>query len=173
MIRKKSVLTKTKANVYIDGANMFYAQKHLGWFINWKKLQKLLKNKFDVLEFRYYTGIKNNDPRMKKYIAYLRHIDFKTITKPLKVIKDKEGSVFYKSNCDIEIAVDVLLDVNNYDIAVILSGDSDFTYLVTILQKQFQKKVWIVSSKRTMSWEMKLSADTYIFLENLRNKIKR
>lgn len=26
----------TKAKVYIDGANMFYTQKKLGWFIDWK-----------------------------------------------------------------------------------------------------------------------------------------
>ena len=162
-----------KAKVYIDGANIFYAQKHLGWFVNWKKLQTLLKGKFEILESRYYTGIKIDDGKMKKYLSYLNHIGYKTITKPLKIIKDRKGLVAYKSNCDIEIAIDMLLDVNDYDIAVVLSGDSDFVYLVKILQKQFQKKVWVISSKRTMSWEMKLSADKYIFLEELKNKLKR
>ncbi len=166
-------MKKQKAKVYIDGANMFYAQKHLGWFIDWKKTKKYLMEKFDVLELRYYTGIKNNDKKMNKYLSYLRSIGIKTITKPLKIIKDSKNSVIYKSNCDIEIAVDMLLDVNTYDIAIILSGDSDFVYLIKILQKNFQKKVWVISSKRTISWEMKLSADRYIFLEDLKSKLKR
>ncbi len=36
---------KLKAKVYIDGANMFYTQKKLGWFIDWQKMKKYLKEK--------------------------------------------------------------------------------------------------------------------------------
>ncbi|MDO8609191.1 MAG: NYN domain-containing protein [bacterium] len=164
---------KQKANIYIDGANMFYAQKHLGWFIDWKKIYKYLNYENDILEVRYYTGIKNNDQKMEKYLSYLRKIGFITNTKPLKVIKNKNNTLLYKSNCDIEIAVDLLMHVNMYKYAIILSGDSDFVYLVKILQKQFQKKVIIISSRQTMSWEMKLSADKYIFLEDIKKEVVR
>ncbi|MEK7495090.1 MAG: NYN domain-containing protein [Patescibacteria group bacterium] len=165
--------TKQKARVYIDGANLFYAQKHLGWFIDWKKIIKLLNKKLDILEIKYYTGIKANDEKMKDYLSYLRKINFKTITKPLKIIKNKDGSTIYKSNCDIEIAIDMLLDESSYDTVVLLSGDSDFVYLIKILQKQFQKKVWIVSSRKTISWEIKIAADYYQFLEDIKGQIKR
>lgn len=164
---------KQKAKVYIDGANLFYAQKHLGWFVDWKKLIKVLSKKLDVLEVKYYTGIKANDEKMKDYLAYLRKINFKTITKPLKIIKNKDGSTIYKSNCDIEIAIDMLLDESSYDTAVLLSGDSDFVYLIKILQKQFQKKVQVISSRKTISWEIKIAADYYQFLEDIKDQIKR
>jgi hypothetical protein len=31
---------KLLAKVYIDGANMFYTQKKLGWFFDWQKNKK-------------------------------------------------------------------------------------------------------------------------------------
>jgi len=36
---------KPKAKVYIDGANMFYTQKKLEWFLDWKKIKEYLQAK--------------------------------------------------------------------------------------------------------------------------------
>lgn len=171
MVKKKEIIQK--ARVYIDGANLFYAQKHLGWFIDWKKIIKLLNKRLDILEIKYYTGIKANDEKMKGYLAYLRKINIKTITKPLKIIKNKDETTIYKSNCDIEIALDMVLDESSYNTAVLLSGDSDFLYLIKTLQKQFQKKIWVISSRKTISWEIKIAADYYQFLEDIKDQIKR
>ena len=44
---------KPKAKIYIDGANMFYTQMKLGWFVDWKKIKDYLKENNDVLEMRY------------------------------------------------------------------------------------------------------------------------
>lgn len=55
---------------------------------------------------------------------------------------------------------------NEFDIAVLFSGDSDFEYLVKLLHKQ-GKKLYVYSSKKTLSWELKLSADKYFLLENI------
>ena len=109
---------KPKAKVYIDGANMFYTQKKLGWFIDWQKMKKYLKEKQDILGIRYYTGIKPAD----------------------KII--------------------------------LFSGDSDFQYLVKKL-KDLSKKVIVFSSRRTISWEVKLEASEYIYLEDIKKEIKR
>jgi uncharacterized LabA/DUF88 family protein len=166
-------MKKPKAKVYIDGANLFYTQKHLGWTIDWKKAKQFLLGKFEVLEMRYYTGIKDQDEKMKNYLSYLRHVSIQTITKPLKVIKNQQGGVIYKSNCDVEMAVDILLDANSFDLAILFSGDSDFVYLIKTLQRRFQKQVYVFSSRRTISWEIKLTADKYWFLEDLKRKLKR
>ena len=37
-------MKKLKAQIYIDGANIFYAQMALGWFIDFKKLKGFLRN---------------------------------------------------------------------------------------------------------------------------------
>ena len=113
-------MKKVRAKVYIDGANMFYTQKSIGWSIEWKSTINFLKKKFDILEMRYYTGIRKNDQKMNQYLSILRQLKIKTIAKPLKIIKDRSsGRIIYKSNCDVEIAVDIMLDIDSFDILIL------------------------------------------------------
>lgn len=164
---------KPRAVVFIDGANVFYTQKHLGWSVDWKKVKGLLAENYELTEIRYYTGIKNHDEKMKRFLNWLRKIKFKTITKPLKIIKDQADKTIYKSNCDVEMAVDIILSVNDFDVLVLFSGDSDFVYLIKVLQGQFQKKAVVYSSRKTVSWELKLAANKYFFLEDIKRQIKK
>ncbi|MFN4212702.1 MAG: NYN domain-containing protein [Microgenomates group bacterium] len=124
---------------------------------------KFLSEKFDVIETRYYTGFKDGDQKMKKFLARLRQLGIKTLTKPLKFIKDKKGNLIYKSNSDVEMTVDILLEVNNFEVLILISGDSDFIHLIKVLQKHFQKKIVVYSSRKTIAWELKLTADRYFF----------
>lgn len=41
-------IKRPTARVYIDGANMFYTQKELGWFFDWKKIKKHLAKNFKI-----------------------------------------------------------------------------------------------------------------------------
>lgn len=164
---------KPKVVVFIDGANVFYAQKHLGWTIDWKKARTVLENDYKIQKISYYTGIRDKDEKMEGFLKYLRYLKFETITKPLKIITDEEGKTIRKSNMDVEIAVDAMLKVNDFDNLILFSGDSDFVYLSEILKRHYQKKVVVYSSRKTISWELKLSVDSYFFLEDLKSKIKR
>lgn len=58
------------------------------------------------------------------------------------------------------------LERESYDICVLVSGDSDFHALVKKL-KDFGKEVDIYSTRKMISWELKLEANHYIFLEDL------
>ncbi len=169
-------MAKSKAKVYIDGANMFYTQKHLGWYIDWEKILVLLQKKFNVLETRYYTGVKKGDEKMLGYLRHLDNIGFSSFTKILKKIKISDageiGRYIYKANCDVEIAVDILLDRSKIDDIIIFSGDSDFEYLVKKL-KDIGRRVYIFSSRKTISWELKLVASNVTYLEDIRREIHR
>ncbi len=172
---------KAKAKVYIDGANMFYAQKKLGWFFNWKKIKDYLQEKWDILEIRYYTGVKSNDEKMTSFLRYLDNVEIIPITKPIKVIKINnkhplkklyDYSEMYKSNCDVEITTDILLERKEINEIILFTGDSDFQYLVKKL-KNLGKRVIIFSSRKTISWEIKLEASDYVYLEDIKDKITR
>ena len=172
---------KPKAKVYIDGANMFYTQKKLGWFIDWQKMKKYLKEKWDILGIRYYTGIKPADEKMASFLRYLDNVGITPFTKLIKIIplssdhplkKLYDYSEMYKSNCDVEITTDILLERAEIDEIILFSGDSDFQYLIKKL-KDLGKKVIVFSSRRTISWEVKLEASEYIYLEDIKEEIKR
>ena len=175
------MVEKPLGKVYIDGANMFFTQKKLEWFFDWKKIKDFIKEKYNVADFRYYTGVKENNDKMKRYLKYLDKIGFIVITKPIKIIKISEeeklkaSSKFnkiHKSNCDVEMTTDILLDRANIDEIILFSGDSDFQYLVKKL-KDVGKKVFVYSSRKTISWELKLEASIYFYLEDIKNKIIR
>ena len=78
---------KPKAKVYIDGANMFYSQKKLDWFIDWQKMKDFLKGRWEISEIRYYTGVKPDDKKMANFLRYLDSLRITPITKPVKIIK--------------------------------------------------------------------------------------
>ena len=165
-------MSTNKALVLIDGANMFYTQQDMGWTLDWKKVTVYLRTKWDVADIRYYTGIKDNDIKMQKYLKYLGHIGIKVASKPLKQIKDGVGNlIMYKSNFDVEIAVDAMLKMQKYDALVLFSGDSDFDYLVKVL-KTFSKDVWVFSTRAMISWELRL-ATNHLFLEDLKRELSR
>lgn len=164
-------MTKPKAKVYIDGANIFYTQKDVGWTVDWAKVKVYLNEKWDVIEIRYYTGVKEKDEKMAKYLRYFDHIGITTITKPLKRIKTDKGFLF-KSNFDVEMTTDILLDRTEHDEIILFTGDSDFHYLAKKL-KDLGKRVIVVSSRKMLSWELKLTADEYIFLEDIQDQISR
>ena len=57
-----------KAKVYIDGANIFYAQKKMGWVLDWAKVKSFLADSHDIIEYRYYQGVKEGDGNITDYL---------------------------------------------------------------------------------------------------------
>lgn len=164
-------MDKPKAKVYIDGANIFYTQKSLGWSINWVKVKKYLNKRWNILELRYYTGVKKGDKKMAGFLRYLDRAGIIPVTKPLKKIKSAPGIIF-KSNFDVEMTTDILLDRTDFDEVILFSGDSDFHYLAKKM-KDLGKRFSVFSTRKMISWELKLAADEYFFLEDLKKKISR
>lgn len=153
---------------------MFYTQKRLGWSIDWKKMKDFIEQEKEIVEWRYYVGLKDDDDKMQKYLRYLNKIGFNTLTKPLKKIQlgDKKENFIYKANFDVEITSDILLDKFKTDEIIIFSGDRDFLYLVKKL-RDFGVKTSIYSSKKTISWELKLCGSTIFYFEKIKNQIIR
>ena len=126
-------------------------------------------------------GVKDDDEKIQKYLRYLNAVGFNTFTKPLKKIRISDNETLfeiyktdyiYKANFDVEITTDILLDKARIDEIIIFSGDSDFQYLVRKL-KDAGKKVSVYSSRKTISWELKLEASNIFYLEDIKNQIKR
>ena len=159
--------------IYIDGANVFYTQKKLGWSFDWVKIKSHIEEKREVIEWRYYVGLKNEDDAMQAYLRYLDAIGFIMITKPLKKIKIQNSAGFiYKANFDVEITADILLDKSKVNEILLFSGDSDFHYLVKKL-KDTGKIIGVYSSKKTLSWELKLVASRIVYFETVEDIIRR
>jgi len=159
-------MKKLKVKVFIEGSNIYFAQKKMNKWLDWVKVKQYLNKIYHVLEIRYYVGVRKNDPGVQPFLRKLGKIGFVIISKPVKIIVDETGRKIEKANFDVEITGDVLKSLGEVNAVVIFSGDSDFDYLVKLVHQQ-GKQLFVYSSKKTLSWELKLSADRYFLLENL------
>ncbi|MGB9706939.1 MAG: leucine--tRNA ligase, partial [Microgenomates group bacterium] len=175
--RSQLLKNKPKAAVFIDDANLFYAQKKEGWRVDLRKLKNLFAESFSLLKVNYYlTTPQKNDPawqKTKKFIAQLQknYKDFlKVKTKPLKYIFDPQmGKTIKKGNVDSEIILDVLETEKDVDLVVIVSGDSHYLSLGKKLLKR-SKKVLFVGFEENMAWELRQMK--HLYLNRIREKIE-
>lgn len=163
---------KGKILVIIDAANLESSVKSLGWWIDYIKLRDLFDNK-KLVEIRHYC-VHHKTDNQNRFFTFLKKNRYKLITKPLKIIHPNDIAVsdIRKANFDVEIAIDVIEMIKQFDTLVLFSGDSDFHYLVVKLQEK-NKKVIIVSYRDHISRELAKSSDKYISLDKLEEYIKR
>ncbi|MDP3792949.1 MAG: NYN domain-containing protein [bacterium] len=172
---------KQKSKVYIDGSNIYHAQKIMGYLIDWKKMKQMIESDNEVSEWRYYVGTKDGDNLMQGFLKYLNHIGMKVVSKPLKRIKIlvadtksglEEERWIFKANFDVEITADILLGSTNADKVILFTGDSDFVYLANQI-KAGGKNVEFYSSKKTIAWEIRKKTGAKIsYFEDLNDIIK-
>lgn len=148
-------LDTEKAALFIDGANLFYTQRHLGWHIDFSRLMHYFMNRYQVSQARYYVS--SQEPPSEDQAAFNRVLlthGFEIISKPVKKIVNKDtGEVIMKGNLDIELAVDAMLTEHLYDRFILFSGDSDFLPLLRALQLK-GKAVSVYSTRGISSREL-------------------
>lgn len=70
----------------------------------------------------------------KNYHNKLRGFGFKVIIKEVKTFNNSDGTKTSKSNADMELAVDLLLQSDKLDRIILGTGDGDFVRVISALQ---------------------------------------
>lgn len=161
--------------VFIDASNVWDVVKSEKRFIEYKNLKDYFLKKYtadDVVVYYYDAypkiGTRSYDLDGKhKFFTYLKKgLRFIVRKKELKRITDHGDFVREKGNMDVEIVIDAVHTLKNYDVAVLFTGDADFLALVRYLQKG-SKKVYIFSSQKNISHELKTAGDGYVELRDI------
>lgn len=148
---------------------MFYTHKTLRYKVDFQKLYMYLGTFFSVREIKYYTGYNPRLGRQLKFLAKLESLGYKIIRKPVKRISVGKKTI-EKANVDVELAVDAIREKALYENMILLSGDSDFSYLVKVLQEE-GKKVVVFSSRGHISKELADLSDYLVNFERLENEL--
>lgn len=159
--------------VFVDGSNFFYAQKKMGWDVCPERLLKFCKQFGNIVEATYYSG-ESNDPKQKRFFDFLAYNGYSLVTKPLKTIYDHEtGQITRKSNLDIEVALDMFNQIDRYDVAILVSGDSDFQRALQLLKSR-GKEVKVVSARGIVATELVQTVGiNYIDFHSIREGVER
>ena len=160
--------------MFIDGSNLFWGCKTFPRSPNVKikyyKLRDEIANNRKLIRPYYYTGI--SVPPLPDQIRFhdgLKHEGFCVITRPLK----KRSYGMIEKGVDVALVTDMLkfAFMNVYDIAILVSGDTDFCEAVKVV-KDRGIIVEIVAFEHTISRDLKMLADKYTPLDDFIDKIR-
>jgi len=99
-----------------------------------------LADKYGVTKAFLFLGFV---PTQQNMYTALQQYGYVLVFKPTLILKN--GKV--KGNVDAEIVLHSMIEINNYEKAVIVSGDGDFYCLIEYLKKQNKLERLIVPDK--------------------------
>lgn len=148
---------------FIDSQNLNLSVRDQCWKLDYKKFRIYLKDKFNVEKAFLFIGY---IPKNKKIYDNLHRSGFEIIFKP---ISKQNGKI--KGNVDAELVLHCMINYNNFNKAVIITGDGDFHCLIEYLEKKNKLSKLIVPNKYKYSALLKRFLNKTTSLNNLKPKL--
>ncbi len=130
------MLIKRNNYAFIDSNNLYLGvskdlikkgkKVYSGWKIDYRRFRVFLREKFGVEKAFIFIGFKPGNQLM---YTHLQEDGYICVFKPVLELRD--GMV--KGNVDSELVLHSMIELKNYEKAIIVSGDGDFYCLVEYL----------------------------------------
>lgn len=153
------------------------------WMVDYIKLKRFFEKNSHLRSINFYSarfGTESHD----RFLTFLKKRGYRLVTKEIKDIpdykatisrkcrfcgaknevsikfeckichKNNEVPIERKADFDVEISVDAVNWLANYDTLVLFSGDSDFVYLLEYLKKH-GKKIVVLSRRGHVANELR------------------
>lgn len=162
-------MKETKKNfAFIDSQNLNLGVRSLGWQLDYKKFRLYLKNKYHVEQAYLFIG--KIDDNQDLYSSLMK-AGYILVFKPT-VAYIENGKKTMKGNVDAELVLYAAAKVyDEYDKAVIISGDGDFYCLAEYLKEQ-DKLLRIITPNRKYSKLLRNYRQVITHLEQLQSKLE-
>lgn len=167
---------KERVIAYIDGFNLYFGMREAGFdkcrWLNVKKLvESLLQNNQELAGVKYYTSrVSNNPDKQKRQSTYIDALEsagceifygnYQDGTEECK----RCGHIWRTAKekmTDVNIATAIIVDAykDDYDMAMLISGDSDLTPPIKAVHSLFvHKRVFIAFPPKRHNSSMALVA---------------
>jgi uncharacterized LabA/DUF88 family protein len=157
MISPNDMPKKERVVVYIDGFNLYFGLLEAGLSnCKWLDIKKLVQNlkqpNQEINEIKYFTSRVSNDPDKQKrqttYIEALESVGIKVFFGHYQSDRTEcrlcgnIWPVYHEKMTDVNIATQMLLDAyqDKFDMAMLISGDSDLVPPIRAIHELFNKK---------------------------------
>ena len=163
--------------LFIDGQNLYYAAKSLGFGVDFKRLLFEFQRRGTIARSYYYTAISENaDHGARPLLDWLDYNGFTVLAKPTKEFVNGEGPRKTKGNIEVELVVNALEISDRIDHLVLFSGNGDLRALIQAVQRR-GVRVTVVSTIRTkppmVADELRRQADAFLELDDFKASIGR
>lgn len=157
MISANNTSKKERVNVYVDGFNLYFGLLD-GEFDNckWLDLNKLASNlkqaNQEIIEIKYFTSrVSNNPDKQKRQTTYIEALESVGVKIYYGHYQNDRttcrlcGNIwptYHEKMTDVNIATQMLIDAyqDRYDMAMLISGDSDLVPPIKANHELFNTK---------------------------------
>lgn len=155
-----------KNYAFIDSQNLNLSIESLGWKLDFFRFRKYLKEKYKASKAFLFIGYIDGN---QDIYTTLQKFGYIIIFKP--TLEYKNGLT--KGNCDAELVLHTMIEYDNYDKAIIISGDGDFHCLIKYLIGNNKLEKILVPNQSKYSALIKKFPSQYLaFVSDLRNKLE-
>jgi uncharacterized LabA/DUF88 family protein len=124
---------------FIDSQNLNVSVQKFGWKMNWKKFRQFLTDKYGVKMAYMFIGYV---PEHEDIYEKMHEAGYAVVLKPTfdmsrpRPEENGKSEKPVKGNIDADLVLWAMKEMDNYDKAVIVSGDGDFFALIEYLEQQ-------------------------------------
>lgn len=136
-----------------------------------KHLLHLLQNSGKELNEAQLFLIGRHLQRTRFYLR-LDEFGYKLFLKPVKLYEQDDGTTKRKANCDVDMAFHLMKEKDNFDRAVVLSGDGDFLPVLKYLKENEKEVVILGRGGRTAKEIRQFAGSNFRDFEYLRERLK-
>jgi uncharacterized LabA/DUF88 family protein len=149
---------------FIDSTNLYLSIKDQGWKLDYGRFRIYLRDKYHIQEAFIFIGyIKKN---ADLYLG-LKKQGYRLVFKPVVNTESYKP----KGNADAELVLHTMIEFNNFDQAVVVTGDGDFYCLVEYLISKNKLLKLFIPNKLRYSSLYRNYMDYIIFMNDLRGKL--
>jgi uncharacterized LabA/DUF88 family protein len=185
---------KPNTYAFIDSQNLNLGTQRMGWKLDWRKFRQYLANEHGVTQAYMFIGYMSENEALYEY---MHELGFLVVLKPTIDVsashevkekaeaaaalnpknpddkeekeKEKEKPII-KGNVDAELVLYAMKELNNYQQAIIVSGDGDFFSLAEYLEEQ-GRLAHILAPNWQYSSLLKVFEPKIIRLDQLRRQL--
>jgi uncharacterized LabA/DUF88 family protein len=157
---------KNRQNNYafIDSQNLNLSIRDQGWILDFKKFRTYLKDKYSITKAFLFIGYVHENQDL---YTNLQEFGYILVFKP--TLKLPEGGV--KGNVDAELVLQAMIEFENYDKALIVTGDGDFHCIVKYLLKKEKLLKLMIPNRHVYSSLFRKMMSHIVFMNDLKEKL--
>ena len=154
------------SNITHKGRRIYY-----GWRLDFERFRRFLKDKYRVEKAFLFIG--NMEGQEELYGA-MQQAGYEVVLKPTTSYTDTEGNTVVKGNVDTDLVLYAAAkEFDNYDKAVIVTGDGDFLSLLEYLEANGKLGKIIIPNKVRYSQLLTKFADYFDYASVNRKKLEK
>lgn len=156
-----------KHYIFIDLQNLHLSTKNQGFLVDLKRLKIFLKDSYGINKFFIFIGFLESN---KKFYNFIKKTGYEIIFK--KTVSTQHS---IKGNCDVDLTLETMKQLKDFNRASFITGDGDFVSLFEYLDKINKLCIIIVPDKSKYSTLYKKGPlrKKIRFLNDFKNKIKK